>query len=637
MNHLKAVLTFGWPYLRRYRGRLLIGILFGILFGMANGSFIWATRTLVARLDPVEIKSDSSAEALKKNSSQRAQLNQKKFPSQFRSAFEKRLKEFKRQTDLRLDPWLPMVGKVFTWRRVLGALLFLPLLAVILSATDYAADYFMGWVSERVINDLRIDVLAKLNTLSLDYFNRSTTGDLITRISGDTASLHKALKDSCGDLVKGIFQCLGVIGALLFTDWRLTLFALIFLPLCVFPVMVLGRKTRRASRSTRKASVSQSSLLIESIAGIRVIKAFNLEARQLERFRQHSKELIHHGMKNVQAKGLANPLIQIISTLGLGVLVVYIFYTKQTTSDMAGFLIGMGLLYVPIRKIAGVHLNVSQAGAGIERLIETLNEQPSVREPIHARPVKTFRSELSLENVSFSYATKVVLRNINLTLPRGFKLGVAGESGSGKSTLVNLLFRFYDPTHGVIKIDGVELREVSVTDLRQQMALVSQEIVLFNKSVAENIENGKLGASRAEIEAAAKDAFAHKFISELPKGYDTIIGERGVTLSGGQRQRIAIARAFIRNAPILALDEATASLDSQSEAEVQIAIEKLEQNRTVICVAHRLSTLANMDSIVVLSAGAIVEQGSFSELLQANGPFAAMARRQGIFGAAVPV
>ena len=250
-----------------------------------------------------------------------------------------------------------------------------------------------------------------------------------------------------------------------------------------------------------------------------------------------------------------------------------------------------------------------------------------------AKPVKTFCAELKIANVSFSYGDQLVLQNINVNIPRGFKLGVAGESGSGKSTLVNLLFRFYDPTSGVIKFDGVDLREVSITDLRQQMALVSQEIVLFNKSVAENIENGKLGASRAEIEAAAKDAFAHKFISELPKGYDTIVGERGVTLSGGQRQRIAIARAFIRNAPILVLDEATASLDSQSEAEVQVAIEKLEQNRTVVCVAHRLSTLAKMDSIVVLSAGKIVEQGSFSELLNANGAFAAMARRQGIFAA----
>jgi subfamily B ATP-binding cassette protein MsbA len=270
------------------------------------------------------------------------------------------------------------------------------------------------------------------------------------------------------------------------------------------------------------------------------------------------------------------------------------------------------------------------ASPSVERLTTTLREVPTVKEPAHPRPLPDFRSELTLEHVTFSYGDRPVLNDVNLVLPRGRKLGVAGESGSGKSTLVNLLFRFYDPTGGAIRIDGVDLRDASSHDFRQLMALVSQEVVLFNQSVADNIACGKLGATREEVETAARNAFAHGFISQLPQGYDTIVGERGMTLSGGQRQRIAIARAFVRNAPILVLDEATASLDSQSEAEVQKAIDRLSENRTVICVAHRLSTLSTCDRIIVLLEGRIVEEGTFAELLHQGDLFALMAWRQGI-------
>jgi len=382
--------------------------------------------------------------------------------------------------------------------------------------------------------------------------------------------------------------------------------------------------------ATLSANVTQSSQLVELLAGIRVIKAFNLEAVEMARFRKSSAQLVHAGMKGVQAKELTNPVIAVISMLGLGLLLLYNLQAGRSGSELAAFLAGVVLIFLPVRKLAAVLILFEQASPGTDRLREILHEQPKVTEPPHPKPLPAFASALMIENVSFAYQEKDVLRDLTLRIPRGSKLGIAGESGSGKTTVLNLLFRFYDPTRGVVRIDGLDLREVSMRDLRQQMALVSQDVVIFDQTVAENIACGKPGATRAEVEAAARAADAHEFITQLPQGYDTRVGERGVTLSGGQRQRIAIARAFVRNAPILVLDEATASLDSESEAEVQSAIDRLAEHRTVICVAHRLSTLAALDRIIVLSEGRLVESGKFAELVRAGGLFAAMAARQGI-------
>jgi ABC-type multidrug transport system fused ATPase/permease subunit len=335
-------------------------------------------------------------------------------------------------------------------------------------------------------------------------------------------------------------------------------------------------------------------------------------------------------MKGVKARELVNPIIEVISTIAIGALIVYLIATQSTMKDLVSFLTGLLIFYTPVKKLAGIHIMMEQASVGVNRLINILNERPSVEEPAQPKPVTRFSSAITLSGVSFAYADKMVLEKLSLTIPRGFRLGIAGPSGCGKSTLVNLIFRFYDPSQGSIQIDGIDLRDISTFDLRQLMALVSQEVVLFDQTVAENIACGKSEASREQIEAAARAAFAHEFILQLPRGYETRIGERGVTLSGGQRQRLAIARAFIRDAPILVLDEATAALDAEAEAEVQAAIERLAQNRTVICIAHRLSTLASLDRIIVLAEGRIVEQGGFNELVQTGGLFAEMARRQGI-------
>jgi subfamily B ATP-binding cassette protein MsbA len=314
----------------------------------------------------------------------------------------------------------------------------------------------------------------------------------------------------------------------------------------------------------------------------------------------------------------------------LGVLIVVVFATQQPVADFVGFLTGLVMLPSPVKRLAQMHVDLISASVSCERLEEFFRIQPTVREPDSPVPSSPLRGELVLEKIYLDYGHHHVLQGIDLRVPRGFKLGLAGPSGSGKSSLINLLLRFYDPTSGRVLWDGRDLRTFATGDLRSQVALVSQEAVLFDASVAENIALGKPGASRSAVEEAARRAFAHDFILELPRGYETRVGERGVMLSGGQKARISLARAFLRDAPFLILDEATAALDAEAEKEVQKAIDLLEEGRTVVCIAHRLSTLANMDEIVVLEEGHLVERGSFANLLGRKGLFARMAAQQGI-------
>ena len=626
MSSVLQVLTFGWKYLKKYWVRLALSVGLGLLFAASNASFIWATRTIIGRFESKAGAGETNALAgvsSRPVSPSKAVVNALPGSAAVRSWAE--------QAKAELDLCLPRFGEKLTRRQVAGLLLFVPLLVALRSATDYYCNYFIGWVSERVIRDLRLEVMEKINTLSLDFFNRATTGDLLTRINGDTSRLMSAMRVGGPDLVQAPLTLLFIAAYLMWMDWKLTLCMFVLLPTCLLPLFVLGKKARHATKSNLKAGIKQSSQLVEIIGSIRVVKAFGLERQQMERFRKTSAQMVHAGMKGVQAKELVNPLIEIISVLGISALLLYIFAGGGSGKDLAAFLTGAVLVSLPVKKLAGLHILYEQAGIAAERLRDILMEEPTVKEPAHPQPLPAFHREIRYEQVTFGFGTKTVLHDFSLKIPRGHRLGLAGESGSGKTTILNLLYRFYDPGAGRVMIDGLDVRDVSMHDLRQQMALVSQEVVLFDASVAENIAKGKPEATREEIEAAAGSAFAHDFIMKLPQGYETRLGERGKNLSGGQQQRISIARAFIRNAPILVLDEATAALDSKAEAEVQAAIDALAEHRTVICVAHRLSTLASMDEILVLTEGRVVERGTFRELIQKGGAFATMAARQGIF------
>ena len=605
MNQLRRVLAFGLPFLWPYRTRFLAGVALAVFFGLTNGAFVLATKTLFERLSPSPVLAGQTD------------------PQSITSRFSGEFAHF-------MEKVLPRAGERITPLQAAGAVLLLPFLVALRAIANYLNAYCMTWVSARVVRDMQLRILEKLHSLSLDYFNKSTLGDLTTHISGDTRQIYATMNNGFADLLKEPFTLLSILIGMFLIDSRLTLAAMVILPLVIAPILLAGNRIKRLARQTVSVGIAQGSGLIEALAGIRLIKAYGLEDFQLDRYRRESLTLVNLEVKKTQAGKLVNPVIEVVSTLGLGILIIVVFATHQSVSDFVGFLTGLVMLPNPVKRLAQMHVDLVSATVSCERLEKFFAQQPSVREPASPAPFAPLARELTLEKVFLDYGHDHVLLGVDLRIPKGHKLGLAGPSGSGKSSLINLLPRFYDPTSGRVLWDGRDLKEFSTPALRQQIALVSQDVVLFDASVAENIALGREGATRAEIEDAARRAFAHEFICDLPQGYETRVGERGVMLSGGQKARISLARAFLRDAPILILDEATAALDAEAEKEVQKAVDALEEGRTVICIAHRLSTLANMDKIVVLEAGHVVEHGTYSQLLAQGGLFSRMAAQQGI-------
>ena len=603
--------------------RLWISVFAAVCFGVSNAFVLWTIKAVLHRLEPpkTQIVVESNIEPLSQNAG---------FASEWIDGAMAKKETLQQYSEALSKEWLPGYGEDITLQQILGACLLVPLVAGFRGGMEFISKYGISWVGERVVNDLRIRVFGKLSGLSMDYFNRSKMGDMLTRINGDTAMLQVCLSSGVRNSITSPMTVISVFFLMLILDWQLTMSLFFILPFVLIAILVFGKKARKASRKAVETNVTQSSLIVEMLQSIRIVKAYGLESLQTSRFGILSRRLFGHTMKTIRSQEKVGPLVEFMGVSAMGGLILFVVATERSMSDMVVFFGALATFYSPVKKLANLHVLIEKTSIGVDRLMKVLDEKPSVTECESAVALSQFKRSISFENVSFAYDQAKVIDRLNLDIPRGQKLGIAGESGSGKSTLINLFFRFFDPTEGTIKLDGIDFRDYSQKELRQLMALVSQDVVVFDQTVFDNIGCGKEGSSNEAIQSAAMNAHADGFIQNLPEGYETILGERGTSLSGGQRQRISIARAFVRNAPILVLDEATAALDSASEGEVQNAIDELAKDRTVICIAHRLSTLQQMDRIIVLAEGAIVEDGSFDSLIQKGGVFASMAKRQGI-------
>ncbi len=523
-----------------------------------------------------------------------------------------------------LDQMVPgLIHKRSIWTMVAFAIV-----AVFLTKglCDYLANYLVNYVGFSSVTDLRNTVFDKVVKQGAQFFEAHSTGRLMSSIMNDIEKIQVASSHILADLLRQVFIVLGLLFVILDKDWKLALVSLTVLPFVLVPTARIGRRIRRTSRRSQDHAAELNEILQETLSGHQVVKAFAMEQFESRRFRQTAQRLLKINLKYVRQQALASPLIELFGAITIVLLLTYartqIKTNQLTAGQFTSFVIALLMIYEPVKRLTGIHNIFEQAIGASQKVFEYLEHAEEIEEKPGAVKLDRFAEGVRFDNVSFRYPLSpngFQLRGLNLEVKAGEVVAVVGPSGAGKTTLVNLVARFYDATSGAVRIDGRDVRELDLASLRRMVGIVAQDTFLFNDTAAHNIAYGLPDTPLEKIRQAARSALADEFISRLPEGYDTVIGERGVKLSGGQRQRIAIARALLKNAPILILDEATSHLDSESEMLVQRALSNLMAGRTVIVIAHRLSTIRSADKIVVLERGGICEVGTHEELVNGGG------------------
>ncbi|UCD65929.1 MAG: lipid A export permease/ATP-binding protein MsbA [Deltaproteobacteria bacterium] len=491
---------------------------------------------------------------------------------------------------------------------------------------DYSYKYLLEKVGQSVIRDLRNQLYRHIQSLPLSFFHKTPTGELISRIISDVTLIQGAVSNVLVGIIKDSCQIVFLIFVIFYMNWRLSLIAMILLPVIIYPIVNFGRRHRRLSRSNQQTTAHVSNILYETITGTRIVKAFCMEKYEVGRFADTLNKLFSIVMRDTRIGAISHPLMQLFGGIGISLVVWYggsqVLSGESTPGTFFSFLTALIMIYEPLKGISRVNSTLQQGIAASERVFDVLDVQPDVDEKKDAIKLPVVKDLIEFKDVRFQYDSNTeVLKSINLQVKTGEVLALVGSSGGGKSTLVNLIPRFFDVSSGSLTIDGEDIRDVTLKSLRSQIGIVTQQTILFNDTVRNNIAYGSPDATYEQVKEAARAAHALNFIQELPEGFDTVIGESGARLSGGERQRVSIARAILKNAPILILDEATSSLDTESEREVQQAIENLVQSRTTFVIAHRLSTIRNAHRIIVLQDGRIVEEGTHDSLLPLGGVY----------------